>query len=62
VSWGRILKKYGDSIGVGQEIIVVFRTALDHVSGLIKESDEDFLVLEAKCSSSSVEVIEGRDF
>ena len=45
-SWERILKKYTESIGPGKEVIVIFKTARDHVSRIIKELDEDFLVLE----------------
>jgi hypothetical protein len=57
-SWERIVKKYGDSIGVGQEVIIIFRTARDHVSGLIKEIDEDFLVLEERDGSGIGAIVE----
>jgi hypothetical protein len=56
-SWERILNKYPDPIGPGKEVIVVFKNARDHVSGLIKEIDEDFLVLENKDGSGIVAII-----
>lgn len=45
-SWELILKKYSESIGPVKKVIIVFKNARDHVSGLIKEIDEDFLALE----------------
>lgn len=42
----RILKNYAELIGPGKEVIVIFKNARDHVSGVIKEIDEDFLILE----------------
>ncbi len=57
-SWQRILKKYSESIGPGKEIIIVFKNAKDHISGVIKEIDEDFLVLENKEASGIVAVVE----
>ena len=44
-SWKRILDKYAESIGPGRRIIVLFKTAHEHVAGTIKEIDEDFLVI-----------------
>lgn len=57
-SWDRILEKYSESIGVGKEVIVIFKNARDHVSGLIKEIDEDFLVLENKNRSGIAAIVE----
>ncbi len=57
-SWERILKKYAQSIGPGKELIVVFKTSRDHVCGIIKEIDEDFLVLESKDGKGIVAIIE----
>lgn len=37
-----------ESIGVGKQVIIIFKTARDHVSGVIKEIDEDFLALQNK--------------
>lgn len=57
-SWERILKKYSYSIGVGKEVIIIFKNARDHVSGVIKEIDEDFLVLENKDGSGLTAIVE----
>jgi len=61
-SWERILKKYSESIGPGKEIIIVFKNARDHVSGIIKEIDEDFLVPENKDGSGIVAINEVAGF
>lgn len=47
-SWERILTKYAEPIGPGKKVIIVFKNARDHASGLIKEIDEDFLVLSKR--------------
>jgi len=47
-SWEWKLKNYGNSIGVGKEAINIFGTEREHVSDLIKEIEEEFLVLEEK--------------
>jgi hypothetical protein len=47
-SWERMLEKPSNSIGVGKEAINIFGSEREHVSCLIKEIDEDFLVLEEK--------------
>jgi len=57
-SWERILKKYAESIGPGKEVIVIFKNARDHVSGVIKEIDEDFLVLEDEDRSGIAAIVE----
>jgi hypothetical protein len=44
-SWKRILDKYAESIGPRRRIIVLFKTAHEQVAGIIKEIDEDFLVI-----------------
>jgi hypothetical protein len=44
-SWRRILSKYAESIGPGNKVIVVLKTARDHIAGTIMELDEDFLVI-----------------
>ncbi len=50
-SWERKLKNYGNSFGVGKEAINIFGTEREHVSDLIKEIGEDFLVLEKEDGS-----------
>jgi|GEM_PF-4950355 len=45
-SWERMLKKFSNSIGVGREVHVIFRTTRSVAYGLIKEIDEDFVVLK----------------
>lgn len=57
-SWERILKRYSESIGPGKEGIVIFKNTRDHVSGVIKEVDEDFLVLENKDESVTAAIVE----
>ena len=57
-SWERILKKYSESIGVGKEVIIIFKNSRDHVSGVIKEIDEDFLVLENKDGTGITAIVE----
>ncbi|MGC8787366.1 MAG: hypothetical protein ACP5Q1_08080 [Anaerolineae bacterium] len=57
-SWERILKKYSESIGLGKEAIVIFKNARDHVSGVIKKIDEDFLILENKDGSGITAIVE----
>lgn len=57
-SWGQILKKYSESIGVGKEVIVIFKGARGYISGVIKEFDEDFLVLEKKDGSGLTAIVE----
>ncbi|MGC8595711.1 MAG: hypothetical protein ACP5US_09670 [Candidatus Kryptoniota bacterium] len=44
-SWERILKKYSESFGLGKEAMIIFKSMLYYVSGVIKEIDEDFLIL-----------------
>ena len=44
-SWKRILDKYAESIGPTRRIVVLFKSAHEHLSGTIKELDEDFLVI-----------------
>ena len=46
--WQRILQKYGDSISSGKEVVVILKSTPTHLSGVVKEIDEDFLVLETK--------------
>ena len=50
-SWERKLKNYGNSFGVGREVHVIFRTTRGVAYGLIKEIEEEFLVLEEKDGS-----------
>ena len=57
-SWERILKRYSESVGPGKKVIIVFKTARDGVSGVIKEIDEDFLVLENKDGSGIAAIVE----
>lgn len=57
-SWELILKKYSESIGPVKKVIIVFKNARDQVSGLIKEIDEDFLVLENYDRSDTVAIVE----
>ncbi len=57
-SWEQILKKYSEFIGPGKEVIIIFKNARDHVNGVIKEIDEDFLVLENKDGSGIAAIIE----
>jgi hypothetical protein len=47
-----------ESIGPGKEVIIVFKNARDHVSGLIKEIDQDFLVLENKDGNGIAAIVE----
>lgn len=35
-----------ESIGPGKEVIIVFKNAREHESSVIKEIDEDFLVIK----------------
>ena len=44
-AWKRILDKYAESIGSGRRIVVLFKSAHEHLAGTIKELDEDFLVI-----------------
>jgi hypothetical protein len=46
--WQRVLQKYTASIGSGMEVVVILKSAPDHLQGVIKEMDTDFLVLETK--------------
>lgn len=46
--WQRILHKYAESIGSDKEVVVILKSTPDHLRGVIKEIDEDFLVLETK--------------
>jgi hypothetical protein len=57
-AWERILKKYSESIGVGKEVIIIFKNALNLVSGVIKEIDEDFLFLENKDGTGLTAIVE----
>ncbi len=57
-SWERILKKYSEFIGPGNEVIIVFKTARDHINGMIKEMDEDFLVVLNKDGSGIAAIVE----
>jgi len=44
-SWKRILDRYAESVGSGRRVVVLFKTAHEHLAGTIKELDEDFLVI-----------------
>ena len=57
-SWERMLKKFSNSIGVGREVHVIFRTTRSVAYGLIKEIDEEFLVLEEKDGSGISAIVE----
>lgn len=57
-SWGQILRKYSESIGLGEEVIIVFKNARDFVSGVIKEIDEDLVVLENKDRRGIAAIVE----
>jgi len=57
-SWERILGKYSESMGPGKPVTVIFKTARNHVSGIIKEIDEDFLVLENKEGGGIAAIVE----
>lgn len=57
-SWDRILKMYSQSIGIGKAVIIIFRNPQDHVSGVIREIDEDFLVLENKDGGGIAAIVE----
>jgi hypothetical protein len=46
--WQRILQKYAASISSGKEIAVILKSTPDRLSGVIREIDTDFLVLETK--------------
>jgi len=57
-SWEWKLKNYGNSIGAGKEAINIFGSEREHVSSLIKEIEEEFLVLEEKDGSGISAVVE----
>ena len=57
-SWERMLEKPSNPIGVGREVHVIFGTTQGVAYGLIKEIDEDFLVLEEKDGSGISAVVE----
>lgn len=57
-SWDRILKKYSESIGVGKEVLIIFKNARNYINGVNKEIDEDFLVLENKDGSRVAALVE----
>jgi len=57
-SWERTLEKLSNSIGVGKEAINIFGSEREHVSSLIKEIEEEFLVLEEKDGSGISAVVE----
>lgn len=61
-SWDRILNKYSESIGPGKRVIVIFKTAQDPVSGIIKEIDEGFLVLENEEDGGIAAIVELEQF
>ncbi len=46
--WQRMLQKYAESLSSGKEVVVILKNTPDHLSGVIKEIDADFLVLETK--------------
>jgi len=57
-SWEQMLMKYSESVGPGKEVIIIFKNARDHVSGVIEEIDEDFLVLGNKDGSGMAAIVE----
>ena len=46
--WQRMLQKYAESLNAGKEIVVILKNTPQQLSGVIKEIDESFLVLETK--------------
>jgi len=57
-SWEWKLKNYGNSFGVGREVHVIFRTTRGVAYGLIKEIDEDFVVLKMEEGSGISAIVE----
>lgn len=43
-----MVQKYAEALTSGKEVVVILKNRPDRLSGLIKEIDADFLVLETK--------------
>lgn len=46
--WQNMVQKYAEALTSGKEVVVILKNRPDRLSGLIKEIDTDFLVLETK--------------
>ena len=46
--WQNMVQKYAEALTAGKEVVILLKNRPDRLSGLIKEIDSDFLVLETK--------------
>jgi hypothetical protein len=57
-SWERIFKKHLGTIKYDKKVIVIINDAEEHVQGIIKDMDKDFIVIEDSPEGKITAIIE----